>query len=212
MRLSIHDFSQQVAVDMVDTVTSKDGKERRICIDATDLLILDWFTKFYPNMKKKIIEDREYGWIKRSKLLKDLPILRITEESVSDRLRKLVHFGLLDYKIVKENGTSCYYTYGEKFSTLVSTEYTGQTGSTPSDTPGQPRLGRPGQPGNKDSNSIIDSNLRYKWNFRDQKDHAAKQSMLCPNCGGKIYHNQQTGRYDCPSCLETFPKSMFANA
>lgn len=56
------------------------------------------------------------------------------------------------------------------------------------------------------------------WVSRDSQDNVKEPSAplktddRCHNCGGKIYHNRQTGRYDCSSCLETFPKSMFSNA
>ena len=107
---------------MIDTVREKKGdgyKEKTIAIDATDLLILDWFTNFYPQMKKKIIDGKEYGWIKLSKVIEDLPILRINEKSVGARLKKLVHFKLLDYRVVYDKGKSAYFTHGESFPQLL---------------------------------------------------------------------------------------------
>lgn len=205
MRLAIHDFNQQAAVAMEDTVTEK-GKEKHIAIDATDLLILDWFAKFYPFMKKKIIDGKEYGWIKRSKVIEDLPILRITEESVSARLKKLVHFKLLDYRLVKEDGTFCYYTLGESYPHLVynsvdnSKGYgvnpAGGTGSTPHPVPGQP--------GNKDSK--LNSINKYKGRNEGFGQLTPPPPIPC-ECGGNMFFNIQTSRYQCGSCLrEVCPK------
>lgn len=171
MRIAIHDFSQQVASSMVDTVTyTKGNKElsKTIAIDATDLLILDWFAKFYPNMKKSIIDGKEYAWVKRSKVLEDLPILRISEASVSERLKKLVHFKLLDYRLIKENGTYCYYTFGDNYRLLIET---GQPvegiGSTQHGVSGQTDTGIKGQPDNKDS-KVNNRNIKHK-DIRDGK-------------------------------------------
>lgn len=207
MRLAIHDYSQEVAASMVDTVTEK-GKKKSIAIDAADLLILDWFTKFYPFMDKREIEGKEYGWIKRSKVIEDLPILRISEGAVSDRLKKLVHFKLLDYKLVKDaEGTRCYYTHGESYPQLVFDFSTiGEWGYRVKPTQGigsnQHRVS--GQTPYKDSG--LDSSLNRKGN--EGKMNCGKPANSRCECGGLIAKNIQTGIYECGNCQKKFPMSQ----
>lgn len=205
MRLTIHDFSQQVALEMVDTVDEK-GKQKTISIDAVDLLILDWFTKFYPNTEKRIVDGKEYAWIKRSKVISDLPILRISEDSVSDRMKKLVHFGLLEYALVKDGGTFCYFRHGPRFNELVSTKFSTikqeGTGSTPERVPGQPRKGVPGQPRNKDRGfndiSVKDTGGSGKIGGKPT------YPFPCPDCGHNVYRNTAVNYDECPGCFRTF--------
>lgn len=206
MRLAIHDYSQAVAVEMEDTVkVKKDGKEseKRIAIDATDLLILDWFTKFYPNMKKRVIDGKEYGWVKRSKVLEDLPILRITEKSVGERFRKLVHFNLLDYKVVFEGGKSCYFRHGESFPQLLYDDDSQRS----VDQPFKGRsngLSKGGQTPYKDRG--LDSSLNRNGN--DEKMNCGKPANSRCECGGLIAKNIQTGIYECGNCQKKFPMSQ----
>ena len=206
MRIAIHDFSQQAALGMVDTVEVK-GKRKAISIDAVDLLILDWFTRFYPKTIKKIIDGKEYAWIKRSKVLEDLPILRISEDSVSDRLKKLVHFGLLEYKLVKDKGTFCYFRHGERFGELISTEFSTKsaegTGSTPHRVPGQTGTGVPGQPRNKDS-GLKDISIKDMVGSGKQSGKPT-YPFQCPDCGHNVFKNTSTNYDECPSCFKRFP-------
>lgn len=201
MRLAIHDYSQEIAAQMVDTVTVK-GKEKKIAIDATDLLILDWFTKFYPFMTKKVIDGKEYGWIKRSKVIEDLPILRITEGSVSERLKKLVHFKLLDYRLVKDSdGTRCFYTHGESYPQLVfdfSTISEGGYRVKPTQGIGSNQHRVSGQPHNKDRSLYSSFNIS---NGGGKKKGGKLEDRLCPECKVKMFRNTQTGWYECPQCF-----------
>lgn len=186
MRIAIHDISQEEALRFTDTVKYiKNGKEKTksINLDATDLLIIDWFAKFYPNMQKAVIDGKEYGWIKRSKVLSDLPILRISEDSVSVRLKKLVHFGILDYRLVKENGTFCYYTFGENYSRLIDSE---GTGSTKYGVQGQPPTGVQGQPCDKDSRldntSVRNKSRRFTPPTLQEVEEYAKEKGYDLDC------------------------------
>lgn len=160
MRLTIHGYSQSVACEMQGEV-AENGKRKKVRIDATDLLILRWFTDFYPNMKKAIIDGKEYGWITRKKMSEDLPILGITEKSGAARLKKLVYFGLLDYRLVKDGGTYAYYTHGPNYESLITgaaqPTYLGQ--STALVVGGQMAYPQGGQPPYKDS-GLDDSTVR----------------------------------------------------
>lgn len=157
MRYSIYDFNQEAALEFTATVertVTRNGervtKPVTICIDATDLLILDWFVKFYPIAQKQTINGKEYAWIKRSKIIDDLPILRISEKAASERLSKLCILGLLEHEFVKAGGSFSYYTFGEKLGKLLYKE-SGEGGrSTSQGVGGQPTTPVGGQPTTKD--------------------------------------------------------------
>ena len=118
MRYTIEGFSQEYAMTLKKTVATSKG-EKTIKIDCTDLVILRWFTDFYPNMRKTIIDGREYVMVAHSKLLEDLPMIDISKRAFIDRMQKLVDFGILDYQLVKKGGTFSFYAFGENYIHLV---------------------------------------------------------------------------------------------
>ena len=118
MRYTIEGFSQEYAMTLKKTVATDKG-EKTVKIDCTDLVILRWFTDFYPNMPKTIIDGREYVMVAHSKLLEDLPMIDISKRAFIDRMQKLVDFGILDYQLVKKGGTFSFYTFGENYTHLV---------------------------------------------------------------------------------------------
>lgn len=118
MRYTIEGFSQEYALTLKKQV-DQGGKTKTVRIDCTDLVILRWFVDFYPNMKKMIIDGKEYVWLSHKKLNEDLPILDINKRSCIDRMQKLVLFGILDYKLIKENGTFSLYSFGDNYIHLV---------------------------------------------------------------------------------------------
>ena len=118
MRYTIEGFSQEYAMTLKKTVATSKG-EKTIKIDCTDLVILRWFTDFYPNMRKTIIDGREYVMVAHRKLLEDLPMIDISKRAFIDRMQKLVDFGILDYQLVKKGGTFSFYAFGENYIHLV---------------------------------------------------------------------------------------------
>ena len=118
MRYTIEGFSQEYAMTLKKTVATSKG-EKTVKIDCTDLVILRWFTDFYPNMRKTTIDGREYVMVAHSKLLEDLPMIDISKEAFIDRMKKLVEFGILDYQLVKKGGTFSFYAFGENYIHLV---------------------------------------------------------------------------------------------
>ena len=118
MRYTIEGFSQEYAMTLKKTVATDKG-EKTVKIDCTDLVILRWFTDFYPNMPKTIIDGREYVMVTHSKLVEDLPMIDISKRAFIDRMQKLVDFGILDYQLVKKGGTFSFYTFGENYTHLV---------------------------------------------------------------------------------------------
>ena len=119
MKYTIHGFSQAYALTLKKTVADKDGKIKTIRIDCTDLLILRWFVDFFPRMIKSTIDGEQYALVTHGILLEDLPLLDITKRSCIDRMQKLVSFGLLSYRLVKQGGTFSYYGFGKNYSRLV---------------------------------------------------------------------------------------------
>lgn len=118
MRYTIEGFSQEYAMTLKKTVVTSKG-EKTVKIDCTDLVILRWFTDFYPNMRKTTIDGREYVMVAHSKLLEDLPMIDISKQAFIDRMQKLVDFGILDYQLVKKGGTFSFYAFGENYIHLV---------------------------------------------------------------------------------------------
>lgn len=163
MKWVIEGFSQEYAMTLKKVVPTKGSKDKLIKIDCTDLVILRWFVDFYPNMRKMTVDGKEYAWLAHNKMLADLPLLDISKRACIERMQKLVEFGILEYKLIKEGGTFSLYTFGDNYINLVRSSDTGECSN---DTRGdiQPTqggmrstdIGAYGQPDNKD-NSIIDS-------------------------------------------------------
>lgn len=119
MKNTIAGFNQEYALTLKKTVPGKGDTEKTIKIDCTDLVILRWLVDFYPSMKKMTVDGREYVWLTHKKLMDDIPLLDITKRSCIDRMQKLVEFGILDYKLLKQGGTFSLYAFGKNYINLV---------------------------------------------------------------------------------------------
>lgn len=89
-------------------------------LDVVDLVILRWIVDFEPNMVKKEIDGETYFWINYQSLLNALPILDIKKLALYRRLEKMCDVKILKHKNVKDKGNYSYYTFGEKYKTLIS--------------------------------------------------------------------------------------------
>ena len=121
MKYTIEGFSQEYALTLRKRTVFQ-RKERDMQIDCTDLVILRWFVDFYPNMRKMTVDGREYAWVLYKKLLDDLPILGISVRGCSERMQKLVEFGLLDFTLIRDGGTYSLYTFGPNYIKLIATD------------------------------------------------------------------------------------------
>lgn len=119
MKISIEGFNQAYATTLRKRVV-KNGKEKEIKIDCTDLVILRWFVDFYPNMKKMEVDGVQYAWLTHKKLKEDLPIIDISKKAFIERMKKLVEFEILDYRIVKSEGTFSLYRFGRNYDNMIS--------------------------------------------------------------------------------------------
>ena len=117
MKQTIEGFNQEYAMTLKKTVVTSKG-EKTVKIDCTDLVILRWFTDFYPNLPKTTIDGREYVMVAHSKLLEYLPMIDISKRAFIDRMQKLVDFGVLDYQFIKKGGTFSFYTFGKNYKPL----------------------------------------------------------------------------------------------
>lgn len=105
MKYTIEGFNQEKAIELG--------------LDLTDLLILRWIIDFSPKMSKKIIDDKEYFWVKYQALLEDIPIIDVKDRALRYRLKKLVDKDVLEHKTVKKDGTFSFYTFGNKYIELI---------------------------------------------------------------------------------------------
>ncbi|MGG7209987.1 conserved phage C-terminal domain-containing protein [Clostridium baratii] len=108
MRKSIFGFSQERAIELG--------------LDAKDLLILKYIYDFVESgkMVEREIDGKIYYWIKSQIVLDTLPILKIGGSIVlRRRLKNLVELNILEYKLIKNGGTYCYYRLGDEFHNLL---------------------------------------------------------------------------------------------
>ena len=118
MKYTIEGFSQEYAMTLREKV-EVDGKIIEKKIDCTDLVILRWFVDFYPKMKKLEVDGVQYAWVSRKKLIEDLPLVDISEKAFSERMQRLVYFGILTYRLIKEGGTFSVYGFGKNYGRLI---------------------------------------------------------------------------------------------
>lgn len=92
-------------------------------LDMKDAVILRYFIDFKGTnrMRKEIIDDEVYYWVKYEGICEEYPILNLNnEDSIYRRLKKLVKANILKHKTIKSCGTYSYYTLGENYIDLIS--------------------------------------------------------------------------------------------
>lgn len=89
-------------------------------LDVIDLVILRWIVDFEPKMTKKEIDGKIYFWVNYQSLLEALPILDICKKTLYRRLEKMCNAEILKHKNVKDKGNYSYYTFGQKYTNLIS--------------------------------------------------------------------------------------------
>lgn len=124
MKTSIEGFNQSILLSFRKEVIENDKPVLKK-VDCTDVIILRWFVDAYPITDKITVDGKEYAWIRYEKVLEDLPLLDITEKSLSARLKKLVMFGILDYRqtnnpTIRKGGTCSVYTFGAGYKYLIN--------------------------------------------------------------------------------------------
>jgi hypothetical protein len=121
MKYSILGFSQEEVLKCKTTI-DVNGKEKEVCIDVTDLLILQCVADFMnrQHIYKYMINDKMYFSIQYKALLEDLPILNIGKQALRDRIDKLVLFNLLEKEAIRnEQGSFVVFRIGASYEQLV---------------------------------------------------------------------------------------------
>lgn len=100
MKYNILDFNQEAVLSIYKIIKDKKGKDRKIALDVSDLLIIQVIADIIHRDKftKQIIDDKLYYWITYNLILEDLPILDIKKQALSDRIDKMVELGILEKK------------------------------------------------------------------------------------------------------------------
>lgn len=109
MKNTIHGFNQKELVELG--------------LDNDDALILRWFVDFKDTgkMVSKIIENEKYYWVKYEGIITDLPILKLkTKDALYRRFKKMDKAGVIKHITHKENGTFSFYTLGENYINLIT--------------------------------------------------------------------------------------------
>lgn len=106
MKYSILGFSQEQVCAIKKDVQTDNGNIKHLCLDVVDLLILKDVSDFMNRSKiiKLTIDDKIYFSITHKCILEDLPILGIKKQALKDRIDKMVQLGILDKKVVRDNG------------------------------------------------------------------------------------------------------------
>ena len=121
MKYSILGFNQEEVLKCKTTI-DVNGKEKIVCIDVADLLILRCVADFMNRQKifKYVVNDKMFFSIQYKAVLEDLPILNIGKQALRDKIDKLVLFDLLEKEVVKnEQGTFVVFRIGSRYEQLM---------------------------------------------------------------------------------------------
>ena len=112
MKNTIIGFSQEKLVQLKNN-------DKGIKIDCIDLVILEWFVYFTPNMQNININGKIYYWLSYSKMTKDLPFLDLSKRSFADRMKKLCELDILTFYLNKDQGNTTFFSFGKVYFELI---------------------------------------------------------------------------------------------
>ena len=121
MKYNIFGFSQEKVLSLSRVIVDKNGKEKDIYLDISDLMILQVMGDFMNRSKiiKYTINDKTYFNVQYKIILQDLPILKIKQQALTDRLNKMVELEVLEKEIVRnQSGSYSVFRIGEKYEEL----------------------------------------------------------------------------------------------
>lgn len=151
-------------------------------IDMSDVLLMDYIQRALsqPSMQKKSKDNQPYVWLNHTKIIEDLPILKIGESMLKKRIAKLVDLGLIESINVANDsnrGTKAYYTITNLFESLQFSY---------DDTTRDKKLSVVERPGIKNSPSdnklITDNKLMNKTISKDIVEQKPKKKNLYEKC------------------------------
>lgn len=124
MKYNIFNYNQKAAIDNK--------------LDLKDLLIMSWIQDFFhsDSIVKKIIDNKEYGWIKYDYMMQQIPIIEISSTSgLYKRMKILSEKNFLEHKVIaNKKGTFSFYRIGSKTYELI-TSNTSKSHSPQNQTP-----------------------------------------------------------------------------
>ena len=97
-------FDQEEVLRLTKVIKKEvNGKEKEfeLKLDLNDLLILKQIADFSNRKKitKVIVDEKIFFWVSYKEIIKELPILGIGKQALSDRLDKMVKLGVLEREI-----------------------------------------------------------------------------------------------------------------
>lgn len=106
MQIAVAGFSQEAAV--------------KLGLNAEDMIILDWFVKFWPSDKmiKMTRDGKTYGLVKYSGFAEQLPIVSCNKRTIARKFVRLVEAGVLEHMTIKEGGSYSVYRFGPSYDSL----------------------------------------------------------------------------------------------
>lgn len=123
MKYSILGFNQERVLQFQQEVVDENtGRVKVSRVDVIDLLILQDIADFMNrrNIVKYVIDEKNYFSVKYQVIINDLPILNLKQQALSDRLKKLCDFNLLEKAIVKnQSGTYTAFRIGKAYEDIV---------------------------------------------------------------------------------------------
>lgn len=92
-------------------------------LDIIDAAILRYFIDFRDSgsMISKVIQDKQYHWIRYESIASAMPILNLKKsDSVYRRLKKMVEANILESTTVRQGGVYSFYRTGPNYLSLIS--------------------------------------------------------------------------------------------
>ena len=113
MKFTIHGFSQEVAI--------------KLKLDNDELLLLRWFVDFQGSnqMNIEIRDNVPFFWVYYKKVIKDIPVISLKEDTIYRKFKKIVKAGVLKIYTKRLKGTDghfktySYYAYDKNYNKLI---------------------------------------------------------------------------------------------
>ena len=153
-------------------------------LDMTDLLLLSYIMQANgnPTMKHTVNEEISYVWLSHDKLKEDLPILKMAESTLKNRLVELKKKDLITSVVVANNdsrGSMAYYSVTEKTIDLTTTSRQKYVVSENDTSEQRPRTFK--STSNNTDNTYTDKlskdNLSYKFGGASAEDSVIKDKQ-----------------------------------
>ena len=106
MKYTIEGFSQEYLMSLKYNEIAPTGKTKQVVIKIEDIILLRYFVDNYKNLHKVTIDSFDYYILSYSKILNDLPLLKMSKKSLSVHFKKLCNMNLLKMILIENNVTA----------------------------------------------------------------------------------------------------------